>query len=98
MNTTISRLPNEVQNFASTLLCRDPQYRPTAIAVQTNPYFSSTLMNALKFIESFVEKTTMQKSTFLKGVAVILPRFGEKIRIRKVHDFRLILDSSSPMS
>jgi SCY1-like protein 2 len=66
------------------LLTRYPHDRMSASAFQHSPLFDNILMNSIKFLDSFPEKTKSEKSSFLRGFVAVLPQFSDRIRQRKV--------------
>jgi len=65
------------------LLTRYPEDRLTASAFQRSPLFDNILMNSIRFLESFPEKTKNEKSSFLRGFISVLPQFSDRIKKRK---------------
>jgi len=61
-----------------------PEDRLTASAFQQSPLFDNILMNSIRFLDSFPEKTKGEKSSFLRGFVSILPQFSDRIKQRKV--------------
>lgn len=66
------------------LLTRCPHDRLSASGFQHSPLFDNILMNSIKFLDSFPEKTKSEKTSFLRGFVTILPQFSDRIRHRKV--------------
>lgn len=66
------------------LLTRYPHDRISASGFQHSPLFDNILMNSIKFLDSFPEKTKSEKTSFLRGFVAILPQFSDRIRHRKV--------------
>ena len=66
------------------LMTRYPEDRLSASAFQSSPLFDNILMNSIKFLDSFPEKTKNEKSSFLRGFVSVLPQFSDRIKKRKV--------------
>jgi SCY1-like protein 2 len=56
----------------------------SAAAFQHSPLFDNILMNSIKFLDSFPEKSKNEKQSFLRGFVSILPQFSDRIRQRKI--------------
>ena len=77
------------------LLTRSPHDRLSASAFQQSPLFDNILMNSIKFLDSFPEKTKNEKTSFLRGFLSILPQFSDRIRLRKVSALTILADLDS---
>lgn len=77
------------------LLSRYPHDRLSASAFQHSPLFDNILMNSIKFLDSFPEKTNNEKTSFLRGFLSILPQFSDRIRHRKVFALTILADLDS---
>jgi SCY1-like protein 2 len=66
------------------LLTRYPDDRLTASAFQHSPLFDNILMNSIRFLDSFPEKSKNEKTSFLRGFVGIIPQFSDRIRQRKI--------------
>ena len=71
------------------LLTRSPHDRLSSSAFQQSPIFDNILMNSIKFLDSFPEKTKSEKTAFLRGFVSVLPQFSDRIRHRKVSRFNV---------
>ena len=72
------------QDTLRQLLTRYPNDRLTASAFQHSPLFDNILMNSIKFLDAFPEKSKNDKTSFLRGFVGILPQFSDRIRQRKI--------------
>ena len=77
------------------LLTIYPHDRLSASAFQHSPLFDNILMNSIKFLDSFPEKTKNEKTSFLRGFLSILPQFSDRIRHRKVFVLPILADLDS---
>jgi len=66
------------------LLTRFPKDRLSASAFQHSTLFDNILMNSIKFLDSFPEKTMSEKQSFLRGFVAVLPQFSDRVQHRKV--------------
>jgi len=66
------------------LLTVSPYDRLSASNFQHSPLFDNILMNSIRFLDAFPEKTNAEKNSFLRGFVKILPQFSDRVRQRKV--------------
>ncbi|ORY91233.1 hypothetical protein BCR43DRAFT_446307 [Syncephalastrum racemosum] len=79
-----SNMPHPLQNVIRRLLARQPSARPSAVEFQSSKYFDNILVSAMKFLESFPEKTREEKGQFMKGLQKVLSQFPERVLKRKI--------------
>lgn len=70
----------------STLITRQPHSRPSPESLPSHAFFSSLPISTLNFLDrsNFAGKTREEKVSFMKGLANVLERFSEGLRIRKI--------------
>ncbi|KAH7889933.1 kinase-like domain-containing protein [Phlebopus sp. FC_14] len=82
----ISRLDKDLQDLLRSLITRESQSRPTPSTLPSHPFFSSLPISTLNFLDrsNFTAKTREEKISFMRGLAGVLDRFSEGLRIRKI--------------
>ncbi|KAI8927965.1 kinase-like domain-containing protein [Entophlyctis helioformis] len=86
----LPNIPPELEGIVSRMLLVDPTTRAALPDFLSSKYFEDVLMTALVFIESLIEKPELEKAKFLKALPALLPRFPEKLVMRKI--LTLLLD------
>ncbi|KAJ3080871.1 hypothetical protein HK102_002750 [Quaeritorhiza haematococci] len=77
-------IPDQLRESIQRMLKREPSARISIAEFQTSPYFDNILISTIKYLDSFVEKTQVQKAQFLKGLVRVLPQFSERLLHRKI--------------
>lgn len=74
------------QDLLRSLITRGSQSRPAPSTLPSHPFFSSLPISTLSFLDrsNFTAKTREEKISFMKGLAGVLGRFSEGLRIRKI--------------
>ncbi|KAJ3329806.1 SCY1-like protein 2 [Blyttiomyces sp. JEL0837] len=80
----IQAIPPRLSDSLQLMLQRDPSARLSLQDFQKSEFFESIQVSTINFLETFVEKTQMQKAQFLKGLVRMLPQFSKKIINRKI--------------
>ncbi|KAI9347947.1 kinase-like domain-containing protein [Zopfochytrium polystomum] len=80
----MSMVPETLRGPLKGLLVRDPSQRLSLEEFEKCPYFDSVLVATISFLESFLEKTQLQRAQFLKGLVQMLPLFSIKLINRKI--------------
>ncbi|KAA1474848.1 other/SCY1 protein kinase [Dentipellis sp. KUC8613] len=82
----VDRLDRDLQSMLSTLITRKANGRPTPNALPSHAFFSSLPISTLNFLDrsNFAAKSREEKISFMKGLANVLDRFSEGLRIRKI--------------
>lgn len=78
----LENIPIALRDIVTSMLARTG--RPSLGDFIQLPYFQSTLLATLHFLEVFVEKTPAVKEQFLTGLAPILTQFPKRILVNKI--------------
>lgn len=76
--------PTGLKDLIRAMVKRYPHHRITIPEIQNSAYFDNILISTIKFLDSFVEKTQIEKAQFLKGLTRVLPQFSERLISRKI--------------
>jgi SCY1-like protein 2 len=68
------------------LITRQPQSRPAPSTLPSQPFFNSLPISTLNFLErsTFATKSREEKVSFMRGLASVLGRFSQGLRVRKI--------------
>ncbi|KAJ3282131.1 hypothetical protein HK104_011072 [Borealophlyctis nickersoniae] len=66
------------------MFVRYPSGRISIAEFQASSYFDNLLISTIKYLDTFVEKTQVQRAQFLKGLVRVLPQFSERVLHRKI--------------
>ncbi|RKO87940.1 hypothetical protein BDK51DRAFT_25765 [Blyttiomyces helicus] len=66
------------------MLAKVPSGRLSLSELPGHPHFNNILISTIKYLDSFPEKTQMQKAQFLKGLVRVLPQFSDRLLHRKI--------------
>lgn len=68
------------------MITRHPHNRPSPNILPSDPFFSSLPISTLNFLDrsNFAAKSREEKISFMKGLANVLGKFSEGLRIRKI--------------
>ncbi len=77
-------IPQSLVGAIQTMFVVNPNGRLALAEFQTNEFFNNLLVNTVKFFESLVEKTTIEKLQFLKGLPKVLPQYSDRFILRKM--------------
>jgi SCY1-like protein 2 len=82
----MDRLDRDLQALLTALVTRLPQARPSLDSLSTHSFFSSLPISTLNFLDrtNFATKSREEKISFMKGLAGVLGRFSEGLRVRKI--------------
>lgn len=80
----VSGIPPYLRDVLPQLLTRRPANRLSAHAFQSSPFFDNILMNSIRFLDSFPEKTTSERQAFLKGLKSVIPQFPPRVLTKKI--------------
>ncbi|KAI0273824.1 kinase-like protein [Gloeopeniophorella convolvens] len=82
----IARLDKDLQAMLDSLITRHHHNRLTPTSLPSHSFFSSLPISTLNFLDrsNFAAKSREEKISFMKGLAGVLDRFSEGLRIRKI--------------
>ncbi|KAJ3394132.1 SCY1-like protein 2 [Lobulomyces angularis] len=84
INFHAGSIPPPLANLIKLMLTTYPSKRISIFEIQNNSFFDNILVSSIKFLETFVEKTQVEKAQFLKGLVRVLPQFSERLVQRKI--------------
>lgn len=96
--TSSSTVPSVNNNFSSSrplpedlrdkvlprLITRRPAQRMTATEFQQSAYFDNTLVSTIRFLDGIAAKTPNEKSSFMRGLVRVLPKFPKSVLEKKL--------------
>ncbi|KZT03514.1 kinase-like protein [Laetiporus sulphureus 93-53] len=82
----LERLDPDLRVLLSSLITRHPHNRPSPSSLPSHSFFSSLPISTLNFLDrsNFAAKSREEKVSFMKGLTVVLRKFSEGLRIRKI--------------
>lgn len=68
------------------LITRTPASRLTSLSLPSHPFFSNLATSTLLFLDpsNFASKSKEERASFLRGLVGVLPKFSERLQIRKI--------------
>ncbi|BFZ60156.1 hypothetical protein YB2330_001178 [Saitoella coloradoensis] len=78
------QVPSYITHVLPQLLTRRPVNRLSASAFQSSKFSDNILMNTIRFLEAFPEKSDHEKASFMRGLLRVLPQFPDRVLQRKV--------------
>lgn len=80
----LTGVPPYLRDVLPQLLTRRPANRLSANAFQSSPFFDNLLMNSIRFLDSFPEKTTSERQSFMRGLQTVIPQFPPRVLNKKI--------------
>ncbi|KAL0052017.1 hypothetical protein WJX82_006565 [Trebouxia sp. C0006] len=81
----LSAVPYELQTLLGPMLSVTPAARPSAISITGSKYFQGDVMlRALRFMDSMIQRDTMQKAAFLNDLTTFWHKFDDRVLRLKV--------------
>ncbi|KAL3160085.1 hypothetical protein ABBQ32_010866 [Trebouxia sp. C0010 RCD-2024] len=81
----LSCVPYELQTLLGPMLSVAPSARPSAISITGSQYFQGDVMlRALRFMDSMIQRDTMQKAAFLNDLTTFWHKFDDRVLRLKV--------------
>ncbi|KAI0933145.1 hypothetical protein AcV5_005979 [Taiwanofungus camphoratus] len=82
----MERLDSDLRVVLNAMITRHPHNRPSPNILPSDPFFSSLPISTLNFLDrsNFAAKSREEKISFMKGLANVLGKFSEGLRIRKI--------------
>ncbi|KAA6417121.1 MAG: kinase family, partial [Trebouxia sp. A1-2] len=82
----LSAVAYELQSLLGPMLSVTPAARPSAISITGSQYFQGDVMlRALRFMDSMIQRDTMQKAAFLNDLTTFWHKFDD--RVLRLKDF-----------
>ncbi|KAL0038526.1 hypothetical protein WJX77_009542 [Trebouxia sp. C0004] len=81
----LSAVSYELQTLLGPMLSLTPAARPSAISITGSQYFQGDVMlRALRFMDSMIQRDTMQKAAFLNDLTTFWHKFDDRVLRLKV--------------
>ncbi|BFZ57630.1 Protein kinase domain-containing protein ppk32 [Savitreella phatthalungensis] len=77
-------VPPYLRDVIPQLLTRRPAHRLSAQAFATSPFFDNILMNSIRFLDAFPEKTASERQSFMRGLGSVIPQFPPRVLTKKI--------------
>ncbi|CCG81569.1 putative Protein kinase Scy1 [Taphrina deformans PYCC 5710] len=82
--SSLQGIPSYLRDVLPQLLTRRPANRLSASAFQSSPFFDNILMNSIRFLDAFPEKTASERQGFMKGLQTVIPQFPPRVLTKKI--------------
>ncbi|KAJ3131250.1 hypothetical protein HK100_006596 [Physocladia obscura] len=70
----LNNVPAQLHSYLPRMMTRDPSRRLTLSEFCQSPFFENILVSTLAFLDAFVEKSSIDKAQFLKGLVKVLDK------------------------